>query len=63
MKWINDIPVEDNHNGDNQLRRSWDKDGEARKYEDQADIKAVKNEYGYRGGRNGDERFEMVTTH
>ena len=32
MKWVNDIPVEDNHNRDNQLRRSWDKDGELRKY-------------------------------
>ena len=38
MKWINNIPAEDNHNRDNQLRRSWDKYGEARKYEDQAEL-------------------------
>ena len=60
MKWINDIPVEDNHNRDNQLRRSWDKDGELRKYKDQANIGAMKNDYGYRGGRHGDKRFGMI---
>lgn len=60
MKWINDIPIEDNHNGDNQSRRSWDKDGEARKYEAQADIGAMKNDYGCRGGGDGDGKFEMV---
>ena len=38
MKQINDIPVEDNHNGDNKLRRSWDKDGEAREYKGQSEI-------------------------
>ena len=52
--------MEDNHNGDNQLWRSWDKDGEARKYQDQQDIEAMKNDYGYRGRRDGDGRFEMV---
>ena len=60
MKWINDIPVEDNRSGDNQLRRSWDKDGEARECKDQADIGAMKNDCGYIGRRDGDERFGMI---
>ena len=61
MKWIN-IPVEGNHNGDNQSRRSWDMDGEARKYGDQTNIGVMKNDYGYRGGGDGDEKFGWWST-
>ena len=49
--------MEDNHNGDNQSRRSWDMDGEARKYGDQTNIGVMKNDYGYRGGGDGNEKF------
>ena len=60
MKWISDIPVENNHNGEDRMRRSWDQDGDTMKHEGQADVTATKKDYGYRGEQDGDGRFGMI---